>query len=103
MVRCFIHWLSLLGVKKEHLRMKLHVYTDQDEAELKKFWANTTGVSLGNFNKSYVKKTRADRKTYKGMFPYGTCVVAYHNRDMHEYVIEGVKYLRNKHLVARKL
>ncbi|MFT5037104.1 MAG: DNA-binding transcriptional ArsR family regulator [Candidatus Azotimanducaceae bacterium] len=102
MVRCFVIWLQMLGVKKSDMRIKLHVYTDQDEPKLKAFWAKVLGISIKNFNKSYVKDSRSDRKTYKGMFPYGTCVVAYHDRDMREYVMAGIQYLRDSHGFAVK-
>lgn len=96
-IRCFIDWLMILGVQINSLKVKLHLYSDQNEVELKEFWSSVTNIPLENFNKSYKKQNKLGRKTYKGMFPYGTCVVAYHNRDMHEYVLEGIKYLRKRH------
>jgi len=97
MVRCFIQWLSLLGVPTNRLKVKLHVYSDQNEKRLKEYWSNQTGVPLENFNKTYIKTSELGRKTYKGMYGHGTCVIFYHNRDMYEYVLAGVKYLRDKH------
>lgn len=94
LLRSFIVWLENLGVPKSDLKAKLHIYTDQSEAQLKKFWSGTLGIPVGNFNKTYVKLTSASGKTYTGMFPYGTCVVSYHNRDIYEYVMGGIRYLR---------
>lgn len=99
-VNCFVSWLENQGVQRYQLRVKLHAYSDQDELQLKKIWSTALNVPLQNFNKTYIKTTRADRKTYKGMFPYGTCVVTYHNRDMYEYVLEGIKYLQGKYKIA---
>ncbi len=96
-IRCFVEWVGLLGVDKDILKIKLHTYDDQQEDDLKIFWSNVSGVPIENFYKTYKKKTLAGRKTYKGMFPYGTCVIAYHNRDIYEYVMEGIKYLRYKY------
>lgn len=100
MVRCFVKWLKLLDINEEKLKAKLHLYSDQDEHELTKFWSNVSGIPTTRFNKTYRKKSMSHRKTYKGMFPYGTCVVMYHNRDIYEYVLEGIKYLRKKHSIA---
>ena len=97
MVRCFIQWLSLLGVPINKLKLKLHVYSDQNEKKLKEYWSYLTGVPVENFNKTYMKTSELGRKTYKGMYGYGTCVIFYHNRDMYEYVLAGVKYLQGKH------
>lgn len=102
MVRCFVLWLRLLGVKRKNMKIKLHIYADQDESALKKFWSKSTGIPILNFYKSYRKDSRSDRKTYKGMFPYGTCVVFYHNRDVYEYVLEGIRYLRDTYNIADK-
>lgn len=93
-VRCFVSWLESLGVPRERIKVKIHTYTDQNELQLRKFWSKVLDVPLANFNKTYVKKTSAFAKTYRGMFPYGTCVVMYHNRDMYEYVMGGIRYLR---------
>ena len=102
MVLCFVEWLELLGVGKEQMRVKLHLYSDQKEEGLKKYWSKSTGISIKNFNKSYIKETRSDRKTYKGMFSHGTCVVAYHNRDIREYVMAGIEHLRSLYRIAEK-
>jgi hypothetical protein len=97
MIRCFIEWLVQLGVSRDNMKVKLHLYTDQEEKQLVKFWAGVTNVPRKNFYKSYIKQASADRKTYKGLFPYGTCAVFYNDRDVYEYVLAGVKYLRNRY------
>jgi transcriptional regulator with XRE-family HTH domain len=95
-VRCFVEWLERLGVERKQLKVKLHLYVDQDESEQIRFWSNVCGVSVNNFYKTYRKQSLASRKTYKGMFSHGTCVVIYNNRDTYEYVLAGVQYLRNR-------
>lgn len=100
MVRCFRDWLVSQGVKSSDMRVKLHLYNDQDEKKLTRFWSRYLDISTKNFNKPYIKDSLSSRKTYKGMFPYGTCVLAYHDRDMHEYVLAGIEYLRDKHKIA---
>ena len=99
-VKCFVEWMGILGIQPQKMKIKLHLYTDQNEVKLKKFWSAVTGVPLKNFYKTYRKNSRSDEKTYKGMFSHGTCVVIYSNRDVYEYVLEGVAYLRNKYAIA---
>lgn len=94
-VKCFVMWLENMGVLRDELKVKLHTYTNQNEDELKEFWCKHLSIPMQNFNKTYVKNTSAEARTYKGMFNYGTCVVSYHDRDMYEYVIEGIRYLRS--------
>lgn len=93
-IRFYIKWLESMGVRRDSLRVKLHVYADQDVKKLIKFWSETLKISGNNFTKPYMKQSLLADKTYKGMFSYGTCVVSYHNRDLHEYVMEGIKFLR---------
>jgi hypothetical protein len=94
-LRFYVAWLESLGIKRVDLRIKLHLYADQDVGELTKFWSDTLMISMDNFTKPYVKESRLTNKTYKGMFSYGTCVVSYHDRDLHEYVMEGITFLRD--------
>jgi len=93
----FVQWMILLGVPKKELRVKLHIYNDQDEKKLVRFWSDHTGIPESNFNKSYIKNSSLKDKNYKGMFGYGTCVVAYHDRDVRDYVLQGIAFLRNKY------
>ncbi len=96
-IKFYVDWLESFGISRGLLRVKLHLYVDQDIKTLTRFWSNTTGIDISNFNKPYIKKSSLSDKTYKGMFPYGTCVISYHNRDMHEYVMEGIRYMREKY------
>lgn len=96
-IKRFVTWLRNFGILSNDLRIKLHIYTDQDEKELKKFWSKVTGIPETNYYKSYSKLSSSKSKTYKGMFAYGTCSVLYHERDTYEYVIQGIKYLRDKY------
>ena len=97
MVRCFVEWLELLGIARSDLRIKLHLYSDSNENNAKEFWSDSLGVPKENFNKSYVKQSRASDRDHKGLFGHGTCVVSYHDRDIHEYVLQGIRYLRETH------
>lgn len=97
MVRCFLEWMSLLDGSCDKYKIKLHLYRDQDEDQLKIFWSRVTGIPLEHFYKTYIKNSFSYRKTYKGMFSHGTCVVVYHDRDTYEYIMAGIEYLRSKY------
>lgn len=99
-IACFIKWLQMLGVSKEDMRVKLHVYSDQNVAERIAFWSDATGLSSAQFYKPYVKNSLLSNMTYKGMFGNGTCTVLYHNRDVYEYVMAGIQYLRDRNVFS---
>lgn len=96
-IKCFIAWLELLGVKKSGMKAKVHMYSDQIESEVIKYWTQKTTLKRSQFYKTYIKQSSRDQKTYKGTFGHGTCSVLYHNRDVYEYVMSGIKYLRELH------
>lgn len=96
-IKCFISWLKLLGVKKLDMRIKIHMYSDQKESEVLNFWIKNTSLAKNQFYKTYIKKSHRDKKTYKGTFGHGTCSVLYHDRDIYEYVMSGIQYLRELH------
>lgn len=96
-IKCFVTWLRKFGITSENLKIKLHIYTDQNEKDLKKFWSEVTGIPVINYYKSYSKPSSLKSRTYKGMFSFGTCSVMYHERNTYEYILEGIRYLRNKY------
>ena len=96
MIRFFIQWLSMLGVKKKDLRLKLHLYADMDIKTAHLFWMRVLDVPKSSFNKAYVKNSLHADKTYKGLFGHGTCSVSYHDRDIHEYIMAALAYIRTR-------
>ncbi len=98
-IKCFVDWLNKFGIKPGSLKIKLHLYTDQNEADLKNYWSKITEIPMSNYYKSYEKLASSKSKSYKGMFSHGTCSVIYHHRDTYEYVLEGIRYLRTKYSV----
>src|SRR3989344_1985842 len=52
----FVKWLEeIFRMPASGLRMRLNIYSQQNERELKKFWSKLTGIPLSNFGKSFVK------------------------------------------------
>lgn len=94
MARSFIDWLLLLGVKRDQLRIKLHLYKDMDVGKESAYWSKQLAVPLKHFCKPYVKSSRLSELTYKNGFGHGTCNVMYGNSKMRDYVLAGIQYLR---------
>ncbi|MFZ2523652.1 MAG: helix-turn-helix domain-containing protein [Minisyncoccia bacterium] len=93
MLKFFIKWLTLLGVSKDRLTIKLHLYKDMDKGKIISFWCKTLGVRPSQFIKPYVKDSRTTDLSYKNGFGHGTCNVVYDNTDFARYVLMGMKYL----------
>lgn len=93
MLRFFIEWLKLFGVKNKDLKVKLHLYSDMNIKESLDFWSKELKIPINQFHKSYIKKTDSKSITYKNGFGKGTCSVILGSRDLWEYIIMAIKYI----------
>jgi len=93
-LRFFIHWLDLLNVDKDRLRIALHLYKDMDIQKEIRFWSEYLTIPVSQFRKPYVKKSRLCDITYKSSFQHGTCNVIFANKEVDLYVRAGLKFIR---------
>lgn len=95
MIKSFIKWIEFLGVKKDELKVYLHLYEDMNIASAISFWSEELGIAKSSFRKPYIKKTTTKKqKNYKGRFGYGTCNIYFRNRDLREKIAAGIARLR---------
>lgn len=96
MIRIFVKWMSILGIHKDILRVKLHIYSDMNESEAIDYWCKEVGFKRHQFKKTYIKKSRLSEITYtKGVHGHGTCNVIYSNRQLNDFVLQGIQYIRD--------
>ncbi len=96
MLRFFMHWLKVLGVSKNRLRVHVHLYADMNIKTELQYWSKILDLPLSSFTKPYIKKSNRIGLSYKQKFTHGTCNVLYHNRDISEYVLEALDYIRDE-------
>ncbi len=72
-INLIIRWFTQsLGVKKENIRIRLHLYPDCSGDASIAFWSNLTGISKSQFLKSIIDR-RLDKKAVRsGKLPHGT-------------------------------
>lgn len=71
LVLFIVHWLEkFFQVDRKTLKVSLNIYSQQNDNDLKQFWADLTGIPLRNFGKSYVKPANKGYK--KNTLYYGT-------------------------------
>ena len=92
----FIYWLESLGVPKHRLRVHMHLYADMDVPSELKYWSKTLGLPLTAFRKPYIKSSNRTDLSYKQKFIHGTCNVIYDNRNVSEYVLMAIDYIRDE-------
>ena len=96
MLYFFIHWLQALGVSKNRLRVHIHLYADMDIKKELRYWSKVLDLPLTSFTKPYIKTSNRIGLSYKQKFTHGTCNVLYHNRDISEYVLMALDYIRGE-------
>ena len=72
-INLIIKWfIKAVGLKKENLRMLLHIYPDCNEEESLQFWSDATTIPRSQFLRTVVD-WRKDKKAFKsGKLPHGT-------------------------------
>lgn len=95
MIRFYLNWLRMLKVDKAKIKVRLHLYSDMDVQEATAFWSKTLKLEESHFVKPHIKKTLKSNISYRG-FGQGTCNIIVDNRDISEYVLQGLKYISSK-------
>lgn len=96
MIRFFMCWLQALGVSKDRFRVHVHLYSDMDIQKELRYWSKTLDLPLSSFRKPYVKTSNRSGLSYPQKFPHGTCNLIYGNRDVSEYVLMALDYIRSE-------
>ena len=75
-----IRWLvEALGLRRENMRMRLHIYPDTDEDHSLNYWMQQTGIPREQFQRSVID-WRKDKKVMKaGKLPHGTAHLTVHS------------------------
>lgn len=81
MIKLFLSFLrEVCGIYDDRLKLLIHLYPDHNNADLKKFWSEVTGVPESNFYQSYVHVGKTG--TYKNKSLYGTLAVNYSDKKL---------------------
>ncbi len=65
-----IKWFKkFLNIRQEQIKAYLHIHTNDNDLEIKKYWSNLTGIPLKNFGKSFIKPVGTGQR--KNLLPHG--------------------------------
>lgn len=82
-------YLKGLKVKKEKIKVFLHLYDDMNVEEEKNYWSNILNIPLSNFDKPYIKKSSRKNIDQKG-FGHGTCGLRFYNTITKDKILMGL-------------
>lgn len=95
-LRIFIAWLKVVEAPIEKIVVRIHIYSDMDRDATIKYWKDELGLPRSCFGQIYTKKSRLTGLSYKNGFGHGTCNILIYNRDLSEYIMSGLRYLREE-------
>ena len=65
--------VEFLDVKKEEIRVQLHLHEGMNAEREKKFWEKELELSETQFYKTQIRKSRKGTYSYKESLRHGTC------------------------------
>jgi hypothetical protein len=75
-IKLYLKWLYALGVPKDNVFIRLHIYPDVDEVAAKKYWSRETNIPLSRFDTSCIDTRTNKVSTRKKPLQYGTAHVS---------------------------
>ena len=96
-IRAFIHWMEIMRIPKDKIRVRLHLYTDMNIKQESLYWSKELDMPLKQFRKPYVKNSSLAGLTYKTGHGHGTCNLRFGNVARWEYITMALKRLRELH------
>lgn len=89
-VKFYYFWLTqVLFVKKEEVRVAVHLYQDMNMKKSLAFWSNYLSIPQNQFIKPYIKKSNRSDIDQKG-FGHGTCGIYIYNRLLKLRILAGI-------------
>ena len=95
MIQVFLKFLrETCGIYENRLHILLHLYEDQNELKLRKYWSKITRIPLKQFNASYIHKGKVG--TYKKKSKYGTVALKYCDKRLLNQILQWINEYKNK-------
>ena len=92
-IRFATFWFTkILGIKKEDIRVALHLYKDMNIEQELKFWRQVTGATKKQFWKPYIKKT-SSQKINHPTFGHGTCKIYYGSAKLKNEIMAKIRVI----------
>jgi len=89
MIMIFAMFLrEICGVQESRLRLRLHLYNDQDEKVLKNFWSDMADIPLSQFNATYFHEGKSG--TYKKKSKHGTACLHYGDKKLLNQILQWI-------------
>jgi len=87
MLRLFIIWLEhYYGVKRDQIKLRLHLWSNINEKLAKEFWSTNLGLPLQTFTKSWIKPKGKGKRIH----PYGICRASVSSKELLHKILADI-------------
>ncbi len=93
---CLRWFIETLGITKEKVSIRLHLYSDMNKDKETNFWSELLEIPLTRFLKPHIKSSTLSGLTYKS-FGHGTCNIMVNNTALTEKVLLGIKAISDEY------
>lgn len=85
-IKFAVKWFEqACGLSRNNFRIRLHLYPDNNIKECIKFWSNSSGVPINQFQRTYID-LRENKKMFKrGKLPHGTAHLSVRSNGKKEF------------------
>ncbi|MCX6786397.1 MAG: hypothetical protein NTU85_01075 [Candidatus Kaiserbacteria bacterium] len=90
-IQAAITWFKMLGVRKDQIKIRLHLYPDNNIRQCLQFWSRTTSIPLSQFQKPQIDNRVGKKAKKMRKLPFGTVQLVVLSRGRKEY---GVLFFR---------
>ncbi len=100
-IKFSINWFKKhFGLNESNFRIRIHIYPDNDENKIIKFWMDAVSLKREAFFSSYIDRRLNKKKGRAGVLPYGTAhlsIVSNGNKDfgvlLHRKIIASIDFV----------
>lgn len=90
LIRTFLSFLDLFGVKKNKLRFGLQIFSDTKPLEALDFWLKNLDAGKSQFQKVVITPSRG-KGTYRNKSKYGVLTVYFNNKRLRNVIVGKLK------------
>lgn len=100
-IKFSIDWFKKhFGLDESNFRIRIHIYPDNDENKIIKFWMDAVSLKREAFFSSFIDRRLNKKKDRAGVLPYGTAhlsIVSNGNKDfgvlLHRKIIASIDFV----------
>ena len=84
-IKLFLKWVTLLGIPRENISMRIHLYPESDIQSAVDFWSKETRIPKGQFQKACIDTRVGKDRKRQSRHEYGTAHVTVRANGQKEF------------------